>query len=144
MKQSKGEKLIELFEDNIKSWVGCVEDQDYEEEMYIKSKNALLNYVKTLENKINKQKNLLKILIDIAYNCENKMKNIIKKLFEKDYKYQGMIQFDENHTPCICGCSVKWLDNVSVKAFSEKEAEKKAEKLLCEKYSEYKNCIQLY
>ena len=40
----------------------------------------------------------------------------------KEYKYQGMVQFDENKEPCICGISVKWLNHVSIKASSEKEA----------------------
>ena len=60
------------------------------------------------------------------------------------YKYQGMVQFDENKKPCICGISVRWLDHITVKAFTEKKAIKKACDILNEKYPEYNRMIQLW
>ena len=65
-------------------------------------------------------------------------------MFKKEYEYQGMVQFDENYEPCICGISVRWLDYVSVKEYSEKKAIEKACNILNKRYPEYKGMVQLW
>jgi hypothetical protein len=54
-----------------------------------------------------------------------------------------MVQFDENNKLCIAGIKVKWLKKIIIKAWTEKQAEKKAFEYLNQKYPEYKNYIQL-
>lgn len=65
-------------------------------------------------------------------------------IFKKKFKYQGMVQFDENHEPCICGISVKWLDDITVKATTEKKAIAIADNLINEKYPQYNGMVQLW
>ena len=69
---------------------------------------------------------------------------VVRRLFEKKYVYQGMVQFDENGKPEICGVSVRWLDEISVKALTEKEAIHRACDILNKKYPQYNNMVQLW
>lgn len=59
------------------------------------------------------------------------------------YYFNSMVQFDENNKLCIAGIKVKWLKKIIIKAWTEKQAEKKAFEYLNQKYPEYKNYIQL-
>ena len=67
-------------------------------------------------------------------------------LFKKEYIFQGMVQFDKSNIkePVICGDIVRWLDEVSVKAYTKRKALNIAIKLLNEKYSQYKKMVQIY
>ena len=56
--------------------------------------------------------------------------NIMKNIFKREYYFDPMVQFDEEHKPCICGISVLWLHPIMVKGFFYKSAEKKAFKIL--------------
>jgi hypothetical protein len=55
-----------------------------------------------------------------------------------------MVQFDENHKPTICGIHVRWLDEITIKARTENQACRIAEKLLNEKYPEYDRMVQIF
>jgi len=65
-------------------------------------------------------------------------------IFKRKYHYQGMVQFDENHKPTICGIHVRWLDEITIKARTENQACRIAEKLLNEKYPEYDRMVQIF
>jgi len=65
-------------------------------------------------------------------------------LFKRKYHYQGMVQFDENHKPTICGIYVRWLNKIVIKERTENQACRIAEKLLNEKYPEYDRMVQIF
>ena len=62
---------------------------------------------------------------------------------KRQYTFQGMVQFDENKKLVICGTSVKWLDTISVKAFTERKATSLVFDILENEYPQYKDYIQL-
>jgi hypothetical protein len=66
------------------------------------------------------------------------------KIFNRKYYFQGLVYFDENHNLTICGIYVKWLDQITILAFTRKKAEKQAFNFFNEKYPEYKDFVQLY
>ena len=78
MKQSKGEKLINEFDDTAQNW-GWQADQGYgssvnaAKQAYNESKDALLKYVKSLENKINKQRKTIKKGIRLFHNSSGEL-----------------------------------------------------------------------
>ena len=63
---------------------------------------------------------------------------------KRNYIFETMVQFDEDKRPCICGCSVKWLDKVSIKDFTERKACRKALKFINEKYPQYNGLVQIW
>jgi hypothetical protein len=66
-------------------------------------------------------------------------------LFKRKFTYQGLVQFEfKTHEPVICGDMVKWLDHITVEAFTEKSAIEKACNILNNKYSEYNGMVQLW
>lgn len=65
-------------------------------------------------------------------------------IFKRKFNYQGLVQFDEDNNPCICGCKVKWLDYVTVEKYTEKQAIKEACDLLNGKYPKYQGMVQLW
>lgn len=72
------------------------------------------------------------------------IRSVVRRLLEKNYYYQGMVQFNEDGKPVICGVSVRWLDEINVKAITEKEAIHKACDMLNKKYTQYDGMIQLW
>lgn len=79
----------------------------------------------------------IKIKLNILYS-------FIYHLFEKEYSYQGLVQFNENGKPEICGISIRWLEEIQVKAITEKKAICIACTILNKKYPEYNDMIQLF
>lgn len=67
------------------------------------------------------------------------------ELFKKKKKYtaQGLVQFADGKL-AICGDIARWLDAITVEAYSEEEAHKEMFNTLKEKYPEYGNWIQLF
>jgi len=66
--------------------------------------------------------------------------------FKKEYRIQGLIYLDNDNFPVKSEITdkVKWLDKITIKAISEKQANKKAWKLFNFKYPDYKGIIWLF
>ena len=65
-------------------------------------------------------------------------------MFKRLFKYETMVQFDEQNQPCICGYAVKRLEDVEIKCFSRNKAEKLLLKQINEKYPQYNGLVQLW
>jgi hypothetical protein len=64
-------------------------------------------------------------------------------IFKRKYSFQGCVQFINNKLT-ICGDTVRWLDNITIKDFTKERAAKKAFDFFKKKYPEYKDYIQLF
>lgn len=68
---------------------------------------------------------------------------VLKKIVQKKYYMQGLVQFDDDQLT-ICGDRIKWLDEFSIIAISQKHADKLAFNYLKEKYPMYGDYVQLF
>lgn len=69
------------------------------------------------------------------------------KFLYRTFYFKGMVQFEEGtkgeRIPTICGDSVRWLKEISVKAFTYNKAETEALKIFNNKYPQYNGLVQI-
>ena len=63
--------------------------------------------------------------------------------FKKEYTLQGAVQFHEGK-PIIAGSSIKWFDEVKVKALTYNKAVDIALQMFDFKYPEYKGFFEIW
>ena len=64
--------------------------------------------------------------------------------FKRKYIIEPIVQMDEKGNPCICGCYLKKLIFIEIKAYSFKEAEQQVLTILNQCYPQYKGLIQSF
>jgi hypothetical protein len=66
----------------------------------------------------------------------------ISNLFKRKHTFCSHVQFDEDNKPCICGTSIKELEQLTIRGRSLKRAEQEAFKRMKSQYPEYKGFLQ--
>lgn len=80
-------------------------------------------------------------------NILNFFPAFIQKLFNKTYYNQGFVYIEKHlldDKPTFCSDTIRWLEKLKIKTYSQKRADKLSWEYFNKKYPEYEHYIQLF